>query len=330
MVKFPPSPRSGDVVYSARDLTVSYPQKRVFSGADIEIKRGEKVALIGRNGEGKTTLMRVIMGELAPESGESRVGHNVNIGYFAQNQEDVLDKNDTVFGTLDRVAVGEVRTKIRDILAQFLFRGEDIDKKVGVLSGGERARLGMAKLMLSSHNLLLLDEPTNHMDIKSKDILKEALKSYDGALIVVSHDRDFLDSLVDKFYEFNDGAVREHLETIQEYLEKKKLESLHELDRKTAAEKPLSSTSSQEAAVPQKGVPLSYQQQKEISRQDKKRKDRIKFLEGEISSLEEAIRKIESELAELVEGLDIMAKTQEYLDLKRKLDAYTEEWFSLQ
>ena len=330
MVKFPPSPRSGDVVYSARDLTVSYPQKRVFSGADIEIKRGEKVALIGRNGEGKTTLMRVIMGELAPESGESRVGHNVNIGYFAQNQEDVLDKNDTVFGTLDRVAVGEVRTKIRDILAQFLFRGEDIDKKVGVLSGGERARLGMAKLMLSSHNLLLLDEPTNHMDIKSKDILKEALKSYDGALIVVSHDRDFLDSLVDKFYEFNDGAVREHLETIQEYLEKKKLESLHELDRKTAAEKPLSSTSSQEAAVPQKGVPLSYQQQKEISRQDKKRKDRIKFLEGEISSLEEAIRKIESELSELVEGLDIMAKTQEYLDLKRKLDAYTEEWFSLQ
>ncbi len=330
MVKFPPSPRSGDVVYSARDLTVSYPQKRVFSGADIEIKRGEKVALIGRNGEGKTTLMRVIMGELAPESGESRVGHNVNIGYFAQNQEDVLDKNDTVFGTLDRVAVGEVRTKIRDILAQFLFRGEDIDKKVGVLSGGERARLGMAKLMLSSHNLLLLDEPTNHMDIKSKDILKEALKSYDGALIVVSHDRDFLDGLVDKFYEFNDGAVKEHLETIQEYLEKKKLESLHELDRKTAAEKPLSSTSSQEAAAPQKGVPLSYQQQKEISRQDKKRKDRIKFLEGEISSLEEAIRKIESELAEPVEGLDIMAKTQEYLDLKRKLDAYTEEWFSLQ
>ncbi len=330
MVKFPPSPRSGDVVYSAKDLTVSYPQKRVFSGADIEIKRGEKVALIGRNGEGKTTLMRVIMGELAPESGESRVGHNVNIGYFAQNQEDVLDKNDTVFGTLDRVAVGEVRTKIRDILAQFLFRGEDIDKKVGVLSGGERARLGMAKLMLSSHNLLLLDEPTNHMDIKSKDILKEALKSYDGALIVVSHDRDFLDGLVDKFYEFNDGAVKEHLETIQEYLEKKKLESLHELDRKTAAEKPLSSTSSQEAAAPQKGVPLSYQQQKEISRQDKKRKDRIKFLEGEISSFEEAIRKIESELAEPVEGLDIMAKTQEYLDLKRKLDAYTEEWFSLQ
>lgn len=319
-VKFPPSPRSGDVVYSAKDLTVGYPQKRVFSGANIEIKRGEKVALIGRNGEGKTTLMRVIMGELDPQSGESKIGHNVNIGYFAQNQEDVLDRNDTVFGTLDRVAVGEVRTKVRDILAQFLFRGEDIDKKVGVLSGGERARLGMARLMLSSHNLLLLDEPTNHMDIKSKDILKEALKSYDGALIVVSHDRDFLDGLVSKFYEFNDGRVKEHLETVQEYLENKKLESLHELDRKNSE-------------VPKKkdeGAPLSYQQQKELSRQDKKKRDRIKSLEGEIERLEGAIAQIEAELAELSEGLDIMAKTQEYLELKQDLDAKTQEWFSLQ
>ncbi len=327
-VKFPPSPRSGDVVYSAKDLTVSYPQKRVFSGANIEIKRGEKVALIGRNGEGKTTLMRVIMGELAPESGESRVGHNVNIGYFAQNQEDVLDRNDTVFGTLDRVAIGDVRTKVRDILAQFLFRGEDIDKKVGVLSGGERARLGMAKLMLSSHNLLLLDEPTNHMDIKSKDILKEALKSYDGALIVVSHDRDFLDGLVDKFYEFNDGAVREHLETVQEYLEKKKLKSLHELDRKTADASQKKAESVDQTV--KKGVPLSYQQQKELSRQDKKKRDRVKYLEGEISRLESAISGIEAQLAEPAEGLDIMAETQKYLELKRDLDAKTEEWFSLQ
>ncbi len=329
-VKFPPAPRSGDLVYSAKDLAVSYPQKRVFSGANIEIKRGEKVALIGRNGEGKTTLMRVIMGELDPESGESRIGHNVNIGYFAQNQEDVLDRNDTVFGTLDRVAVGDIRTKVRDILAQFLFRGEDIDKKVGVLSGGERARLGMAKLMLSSHNLLLLDEPTNHMDIKSKDILKEALKSYDGALIVVSHDRDFLDGLVDKFYEFNDGAVREHLETIQEYLEKKKLESLHELDRKNASDKSSVSQPSKENSGSQKGVALSYQEQKELSRQDKKKRDRIKYLEGEIARLEAAIAQIEAELAEPVEGLDIMAKTQEYLELKQDLDAKTEEWFSLQ
>ena len=188
-VKFPPAPRSGDIVYQAKGITVSYPQKTVFRDADIEIKRGEKVALVGRNGEGKTTLMRVITSELDVEKGESRLGHNVNIGYFAQNQEDVLDKNDTVFETLDRVAVGDIRTKVRDILAQFLFRGEDIDKKVAVLSGGERARLGMAKLMLQSHNFLLLDEPTNHMDIKSKDILKQALKAYDGALLIVSHDR---------------------------------------------------------------------------------------------------------------------------------------------
>lgn len=173
-VKFPPAARAGDVVYKASDLKVGYPQKVVFSDANIEIKRGEKVALVGRNGEGKTTLMRVIMGELDPFEGESKLGHNVSIGYFAQNQEDVLDKRDTVFSTLDRIAVGDVRTKLRDILASFLFRGEDIDKRVSVLSGGERARLGMAKLMLQSHNLLALDEPTNHMDIKSKDILKRS------------------------------------------------------------------------------------------------------------------------------------------------------------
>ncbi|MBQ5528674.1 MAG: ABC-F family ATP-binding cassette domain-containing protein, partial [Bacteroidales bacterium] len=178
-VKFPPAPRSGDVAFKAVDLTVGYPQKVVFRDADIEIRRGEKVALIGRNGEGKTTLMRVIMGQLEPVSGEAKVGHNVHIGYFAQNQEDILDKNETVFDTLDRIAVGDIRTKIRDLLAQFLFRGEDIDKKVGVLSGGERARLGMAKLMLEPYNLLALDEPTNHMDIKSKEILKQALKAYD-------------------------------------------------------------------------------------------------------------------------------------------------------
>ncbi|MBR5925205.1 MAG: ABC-F family ATP-binding cassette domain-containing protein, partial [Bacteroidales bacterium] len=192
-VKFPPAPRAGDVVYKCSDLTVGYPGKVVFRDATIEIKRGEKVAFVGRNGEGKTTMMRVIVGELEPISGESRPGHNVDCGYFAQNQEDVLDKKETVFSTLDRIAVGDIRTKLRDILAQFLFRGEDIDKRVSVLSGGERARLGMAKLMLQSHNLLALDEPTNHMDIKSKDILKQALKAYDGTLVIVSHDRDFLD-----------------------------------------------------------------------------------------------------------------------------------------
>ena len=205
-VKFPPAPRSGDVVFRAENLSLGYPEKDgtgykvIFSGADIEVRRGEKVALVGRNGEGKTTLMRAITGELQPLAGEARVGYNVNIGYYAQNQEDILDKNDTVYGTLDKIAVGDIRTRLRDILAAFLFKGEDIDKKVAVLSGGERARLAMAKLMLKPYNLLALDEPTNHMDIRSKDILKQALKAYDGSLIVVSHDRDFLTGLADTLY----------------------------------------------------------------------------------------------------------------------------------
>ena len=218
-VKFPPAPRSGDVVFKASGITVGYPGKVVFSDADIEVKRGEKVALIGRNGEGKTTLMRVIAGELTPLKGESKIGYNVSMGYYAQNQEDILDGRLTVWETLDNIAVGDIRTKLRDILAQFLFRGDDIDKKVSVLSGGERARLGMAKFMLQPYNLLALDEPTNHMDIKSKEILKQALKAYDGTLIVVSHDRDFLDGLVDKMYEFRDGKVREFLGSVDEFLE---------------------------------------------------------------------------------------------------------------
>ena len=319
-VKFPPAPRSGDVVYKASDLTVGYPQKVVFRNADIEIKRGEKVALVGRNGEGKTTLMRVVMGELEPISGTSRIGHNVSIGYFAQNQEDVLDKSITVFETIDRIAVGDVRTKVRDLLAQFLFRGEDIDKKVSVLSGGERARLGMAKLMLQNHNLLALDEPTNHMDIKSKDILKQALQEYDGTLLIVSHDRDFLDGLVTKFYEFDSGVVREHLETVQEFLQKRKLESLQELDRKTAV--PLQSKTDPKPA-------MSYERQKELSRQEKKKKDRIKYLEAEIEKQEKRMKEIEEVLSNPPEDCDIMEMTREYLECKRDLDAKTDEWGSL-
>lgn len=322
-VKFPPAPRSGDVVYKASGITVGYPQKVVFRNADVEIKRGEKVALIGRNGEGKTTLMRVVTGELEPISGESRLGHNVSLGYFAQNQEDVLDKSLTVFETLDRIAVGEIRTKIRDLLAQFLFRGEDIDKRVSVLSGGERARLGMAKLMLENHNLLALDEPTNHMDIKSKDILKQALKAYDGTLLIVSHDRDFLDGLVDKFYEFEDGQVREHLETVSQFLEKRKMETLQELDRKAAAEaqKPVESAPKKQA--------LSYAEQKEKSRQEKKKKDRIKYLEAEIEKAESRQKQIEAILSNPPADADIIELTREYLELKRDLDDLTEEWGNL-
>ena len=320
-VKFPPAPRSGDVVFKGSDLTVGYPQKVVFRHAEIEIKRGEKVALIGRNGEGKTTLMRVITGELAPISGEARLGHKVQIGYYAQNQEDILDRNETVFSTLDRIAVGDIRTKLRDLLAQFLFRGEDIDKRVSVLSGGERARLGMAKLMLQSYNLLALDEPTNHMDIKSKDILKQALKAYDGTLIVVSHDRDFLDGLVDKMYEFRDGRVKEHLGGVSEFLSKRKLETLQELERKDAPNQAPKPEDQQKKAA--------FEARREVSRVDRKKKNRISWLECEIGKLEEKMKGIEAILAAPSDKDDIMELTRTYLECKRDLDAKTEEWGTL-
>ena len=320
-VKFPPAPRSGDVVFKGVDLEVGYPGKVVFRHANIEIKRGEKVALIGRNGEGKTTLMRVICSELEPLSGEAKIGHNVTIGYYAQNQEDVLDKNETVFSTLDRIAVGDIRTKLRDILAQFLFRGEDIDKKVSVLSGGERARLGMAKLMLQSHNLLALDEPTNHMDVKSKDILKQALKSFDGTIVVVSHDRDFLDGLVDKMYEFRDGHVTEHFGSVTDFLAKRKIENLQELERKMEPQKAIS----EQKIVQKQNVELRKQEVK----MDRKKKNRISYLECEIEKLEQKMKDIESVLSAPGEGDDIMELTRSYLEYKRDLDAKTEEWGEL-
>lgn len=320
-VKFPPAPRSGDVVFKAEDLEVGYPQKVVFSHANIEIRRGEKVALIGRNGEGKTTLMRVICSELEPISGEARLGHNVQIGYYAQNQEDVLDKNETVFSTLDRIAVGEIRTKLRDLLAQFLFRGEDIDKRVSVLSGGERARLGMAKLMLQSHNLLALDEPTNHMDVKSKDILKQALKAFDGTLIVVSHDRDFLDGLVDKMYEFRDGRVTEHLGSVSDFLARRKIENLQELERKVAPQKQVS----EQKEVQKQAV----EQKRQEVKMDRKKKNRISYLECEIGKLEQKMADIEKILSSPGPDDDIMELTRDYLECKRDLDAKTEEWGEL-
>ena len=326
-VKFPPAPRSGDVVFKGTDLTVGYPQKVVFRHADVEIKRGEKVALIGRNGEGKTTLMRVITGELEPFSGEARIGHNVQIGYYAQNQEDILDKSETVFSTLDRIAVGDIRTKLRDLLAQFLFRGEDIDKRVSVLSGGERARLGMAKLMLQSYNLLALDEPPNHLDIKSKDILKQALKAYDGTLIVVSHDRDFLDGLVDKLYEFRDGRVKEHLGSVSEFLEKRRIENLSELERRFGSVSPARTAP---AAEQKKTVAKEdFEARRSVSKEARKVRSRIAFLESEIGKDEARMKAIETVLAAPGPGDDIMELTREYLELKRDLDAKTDEWAGL-
>ncbi len=341
-VKFPPAPRSGDVVFEVKDAVIGYPQKTVLKGANLVIRRGEKVAFVGRNGEGKTTMMRVLMGELEPFDGEAKVGYNVDIGYYAQNQEDILDKKATVFDTLDRIAVGDIRTKLRDILAAFLFKGEDIDKRVAVLSGGERSRLAMAKLMLKAHNLLALDEPTNHMDIRSKDILKQALQAYDGTIIVVSHDRDFLNGLVDKVYEFIDGRVKEHLGGVDDFLRRKKAESFRDIEKKATpardglVERQVLSApalTGSEKVLPRAGEPAkpkqSYQQQKQLSREEKRAKNRQNLLEKQIAGLEEKMAEIEKVLAAPTVDADIMELTRNYLELKRDLDAKMDEWASL-
>ena len=348
-VKFPPAPRSGDVAFEVKDAVIGYPQKTVLQGANLIVKRGEKVAFVGRNGEGKTTMMRVLMGELEPFSGEAKVGYNVDIGYYAQNQEDVLDKKATVYDTLDRIAVGDIRTKLRDILAAFLFKGDDIDKKVAVLSGGERSRLAMARLMLKAHNLLALDEPTNHMDIRSKDILKQALQAYDGTIIVVSHDRDFLNGLVDKVYEFIDGKVKEHLGGVDDFLRHKKAESFRDIEAKSApaaaparaglVERQVLSGSSApadpEKVLPRAGKPeqprqkVDYQQQKQLSREEKRAKNRQNQLEKQIADLEAKMADIEKVLSAPAPDTDIMDLTRQYLELKRDLDAKMEEWASL-
>ena len=345
-VKFPPAPRSGDVAFKVTAATISYPdapQKIILSNANIEIKRGEKVAFVGRNGEGKTTMMKTLMGTLTPVSGSAVVGHNVRIGYYAQNQEDVLNRDDTVYDTLDKIAVGDVRMRLRDILGAFLFRGEDIDKKVAVLSGGERARLSMARLMLEPYNLLALDEPTNHMDIRSKDILKQALAKYDGTLIVVSHDRDFLSGLVDKIYEFGDGRVKEHLGGVDDFLRRKKIESFDALERKTAptgtgVKKTGSGTAAtagntgdavgdNRSAKPDRAA--ASQQDREARRELARLKNRFSNLEKAIASLESRMAEIEKVLSAPKEGDDIMELTRQYLELKRELDIKMEEWATL-
>ncbi len=325
-VKFPPAPRSGDVAFEAKDAVIGYDRSKIIlNGANMIVKRGEKVAFVGRNGEGKTTMMRVLMGELEPFEGSAAKGYNVDVGYYAQNQEDVLDKKQTVFETLDRIAVGEIRTRLRDILAAFLFRGDDVDKKVAVLSGGERSRLAMAKLMLRSHNLLALDEPTNHMDIRSKDVLKQALQAYDGTLIIVSHDRDFQNGLVDKVYEFNEGKVKEFLGGVDDFLRSKKLESLHQLE----SSKPAKEVKPGKQETQASGTKQEYREQRALSREAKKIKNRSDFLEKQITQLEAGMKEIESQLSAPTSQTDIMELTRKYLDLKRDLDAKMDEWASL-
>ncbi|SHJ34269.1 ABC-F family ATP-binding cassette domain-containing protein [Flavobacterium haoranii] len=230
-LKFPPSPRSGQYPVVVEDLSKTYGDHVVFNNANMVIERGQKVAFVGKNGEGKSTMIKAIMGEIEHDSGKMEIGHNAKIGYFAQNQAALLDGESTVFDTIDRIAVGDIRTKIKDMLGAFMFSGDDIQKKVKVLSGGERTRLAMIKLLLEPVNVLILDEPTNHLDMKTKDIIKDALKDFDGTLILVSHDRDFLDGLVTKVFEFGNKRVREHFEDIKGFLEHKKMENLKEIEK---------------------------------------------------------------------------------------------------
>ena len=289
-LKFPPAPRSGDYPVIAEDVRKDYGTLNVFSGVTFTIKRGEKVAFVGKNGAGKSTLVKCIMGEI-PFEGELKIGHNVKIGYFAQNQAQLLDESITVFDTIDRVAVGDIRTRINDLLGAFMFGGKASEKKVKVLSGGEKSRLAMIKLLLEPVNLLILDEPTNHLDMRTKDILKQAITDFDGTVIVVSHDRDFLDGMVQKVYEFGDHRVREHLCGIWEFLEKKQLDSLQQIE---AADK---AHEGKAENVPSAGR-LSYEEQKERERKHKQAQKRVKQLEERIQQLEQDIAAIEQQLSE--------------------------------
>lgn len=320
-IKFPPAPRSGQVVAQIREAGMSFGQKHVFSGADFVIGKGDKIALVGRNGEGKTTLAKMIVGLLAPTEGEIRIGANVNIGYYAQNQEDLMNGDLTVYDTLDRVAVGDIRTRLRDILGAFLFRGEDVDKKVKVLSGGERSRLALASLMLEPHNLLVLDEPTNHMDMRSKDILKNALLKYDGTVIVVSHDREFLDGMVQKVYEFRDGGVKEYLGGIYYFLEKRRLDSLHEVERRESLK---ATAARDEAAHAQTGGKLSYEQKKEQEKLVRKLRRTIETLEEELSDIERQIALCDAKFASAAQYAASDYKA--YNELKSRYEHHMHEW----
>jgi ATP-binding cassette subfamily F protein 3 len=324
-IKFPPAPRSGNVVYLAKEVQKRFGEKVIFSNANISVERGERIAFVGRNGEGKTTMSRIIVGQLPYEQGESIVGHNVNIGYFAQNQDDLMNGDFTVYDTLECVATGEIRTRLRDILGAFLFRGGDVDKKVRVLSGGERSRLAMARLMLEPYNLLVLDEPTNHMDMRSKDILKSALMRYDGTLIVVSHDREFLDGLVNKVYEFRDGRVKEHLGSIWDFLQRRKLESMRELERQTALPAQEISPQKKKEAQAEAAQEVSYADKKEKDRQQRRQQKQREELEKQIERCDAELAKMDAELAEnpTKANLDFFAR---YNALKKQQDELMWKW----
>ena len=318
-LRFPASPHSGTNVVEAENLSKSFGSLNVLQHIDFKIHRGDKVAFVGRNGEGKTTFSRIIIGELDYE-GSLKIGHNVKIGYFAQNQDELLNGEKTVFQTIDDIAKGDIRSKMRDLLAAFLFRGEEIDKKVKVLSGGERSRLALVRLLLEPHNLLVLDEPTNHLDIRSKDILKQALINYDGTLIVVSHDRDFLDGIVDKVYEFRHNRIREHLGGIYDFLRKKKIDNLREIEKKDAGKKEmqLENISSNK---------LKYLEKKDYDRNLRKLRKKLEDSEKVIENIENEISGLDKSFAtggnELAEAEDFFKRYQE---LKELLNEEMEKW----
>jgi len=298
-LRFPPAPRSGDYPVIADNVGKAYGTHTVFSGATFTIKRGEKVAFVGKNGEGKSTLVKCIMGEI-PFDGSLKIGHNVKIGYFAQNQAQLLDESLTVFDTIDRVAVGDIRTKIRDILGAFMFGGEASDKKVKVLSGGEKTRLAMIRLLLQPVNLLILDEPTNHLDMATKDILKQAIKDFDGTVIVVSHDREFLDGLVEKVYEFGGGKVRECLGGIYEFLEKKKLVSLQELERNRPQAPAIKEKSAEDIPAKQHSAGAETEQNPRLTYAEQRERDKmVRRAAKKVQEAEDNIARIEAEIADI-------------------------------
>lgn len=302
-LKFVCSSRSGNYPVICEDVAKAYGNHVVFHDVNLTINRGEKVAFVGKNGEGKSTLVKCIMGEISDYTGKLTLGHNVQIGYFAQNQAQLLDGELTVFDTIDRVAVGDIRLKIRDILGAFMFGGEASDKKVKVLSGGERTRLAMIKLLLEPVNFLILDEPTNHLDMRSKDVLKEAIRDFDGTVIIVSHDRDFLDGLATKVYEFGGGVVKEHLGGIYDFLKKKQIENLNELQKSPSlSESPTGAKKPSAAEAPQASAGrLSYEEQKELNKRLKKLERRVADCEAEIEQTEAAIAILEEKWLRLKE-----------------------------
>lgn len=320
-LKFPPCSRSGDYPVICEDVRKDYGSHCVFHDVTLTIRRGEKVAFVGKNGEGKSTLVKCIMGEI-PYSGNLKLGHNVEIGYYAQNQAQLLDGDLTVFDTIDRVARGDIRLKIRDILGAFMFGGEASDKKVKVLSGGERSRLAMIKLLLEPVNFLILDEPTNHLDMRTKDVLKEAIHAFDGTVILVSHDREFLDGLVDKVYEFGGGLVREHLGGIYDFLRKKDIESLDELHLSTVA----NTADDGPEKAPTTGR-LSYEQQKERAKLLRKAQKKVEECENRVTELEQQKKEIETRLSP-PEGGNDSGLFSKYAEVQRLLSAAEEEWMT--